>query len=265
MGKALEILSGAAAAPGATLTGLTMAAGDALTVRNFTNGKARLITAWPTGQTTAGQLVIRSPRMHDNVRGITYPVPVGGTYPPLWSPYIQELIAQDQLIVQISGSAIAGDLMLASLLVHYEDLPGIEGNFITPEELKSKSVDLLTVINTITTTTGPNYTGAVAINATNDLFKANVPYALIGYSVTVSAGCVTYRSSDTGNLRVGGPAQPGLLESTRDFFIKLSQISGLPCIPVFNSANKANTFVEAQQDENAAATVVTSFFAELQV
>ncbi len=265
MGKALEILSGSASAPGATLTGLTMAAGDSLTVRNFVNGKARLITAWPTGQTTAGLFQIRSPRMHDNVRNLNFPNPVTPVHPPLYSPALQELVAQDQLIAEISGSAGAGDLMLASLLVHYEDLPGIEGNFITPEELKSKMVDMITVQNAITATTGPNYTGAAAINATNDLMKANTPYALIGYFVTAGCGAVTFRGTDTGNLRVGGPGRLALPEITRDWFIKLSNLSGIPCIPVFNSANKANTFVEVQQDENAAAVTVISFLAQLSV
>lgn len=265
MGKAMEILSGSASAPGATLTALTMATGDSLTVRNFVNGKARLLTAFPTGQVTLGAIQIRSPRMHDNVRGLQFPNPVTPNLPPLFSPAIQDLVAQDQLSVLISGSAVAGDLMLASLLAYYDDLPGIEGNFITPEELKSKMVDLITVDNTIITTTGPNYTGGVAINATNDLMKANTPYALIGFTLTVNCGCVTWRGSDTGNLRVGGPGRAALPETTRDWFVLLSNLSGLPCIPVFNSANKANTFVEAQQDENAAATVVTSFFAQLQV
>jgi hypothetical protein len=265
MGKALEILSGSATAPGTTLTGLTMASGDSLTVRNFISGKSRLLTCWPTGQTTTGFLQIRSPRMHDNVRSINFPNPVTPTYPPLWYPALQELTPQDQLIVEISGSAVAGDLMLASLLVHYDDLPGIDGNFITPDELKSKMVDLITVVNSITTTTGPNYTGAVAINATNDLMKANTPYALIGYSLSAACGAVTYRGTDTGNLRVGGPGRISLVDITRNWFIRLSNFSGIPCIPVFNSANKANTFIEAQQDENAAATVVTSFFAQLSV
>lgn len=263
MGKSLEIISGSATAPGATLTALTMAAGDSLTVRNFTTGKASLLTLWPTGKTTAGNLLVRSPRMHDNVRGIQFPNPVTPTYPPLWSPALQSLVAQDQLVAQISGSAGVGELMLASLLISYEDLPGIEGNFITPDELKSKMVDLITVQNTITTATGPNYTGAVAINATNDLMKANTPYALLGYTLSANCGCITYRGSDTGNLRVGGPGRAALPELTRSFFVDLSILTGIPCIPVFNSANKANTFVEAQQDEGAAATVVTSFFAQL--
>lgn len=263
MGKVLEIIAGSASAPGATLTALTMANGDSLTVRNFVNGKARIITAWPTGKITAGALQIRSPRMHDNVRGIQLVSPVTPVSPPLFSPFMQSLVAQDQLNVLISGSAAAGDLMLAALLIHYEDLPGNDGRFITPDELKSKGVDILTLQNSITTTTGPNWTGGVALNATNDLMKANTDYALIGYQLSAQCGSVGWRGTDTSNLRVGGPGLISNIFDTRDWFVKLSNLSGLPLIPVFNSANKSNTFVDAQQDEDAAATVVTSIFVQL--
>lgn len=263
MGKALEIISGSASAPGATLTALTMASGDSLTIRNFENGSAHLLTAWPTGKTTLGALQIRSPRMHDNVRGIQVPNPVTPSRIPIFSPYLQKLVPQDQLSVLISGSAGAGELMLASLLVFYEDLPGNDAKLITPDELKSKGVDVMTVQNSITAATGPNYTGAQAINTTNDLMKANTDYALIGYEVSVKCAAVGYRGSDTSNLRLGGPGYPGENSDTRNWFIKLSQLTGFPCIPVFNSANKSNTFIDVQQDEAAAATVITSYFVQL--
>ncbi len=263
MGKAIEIITGGVVAPGATLTALTMNPGDSTTVRNFTDSKARLLCAWPTGQTTLGQFCIRSPRMHDNVRGITVPNPVVPILTQIFSPKLQELVAQDQLIVQLSGSAGALDQLLASLIIQYDNLPGIEGNFITVEELKSRGVDLMSCINTLTPTTGMAYESAVAINATNDLMKANTQYALIGYEVTVAAHAVTWRGSDLGNLRIGAPARLIDNVDSRSWFCKLSDLTGLPCIPVFNSANKANTFVEVVSDENAAATTLTSIFVEL--
>jgi len=263
MGKALEILSGGVTAPGATLTNLTMASGDSLTIRNTSEGKTKLLTTWQTGQTTAGSFAIRSPRMHDNVRGITLFAPVTLNEAKLWIPHLQDLTSQDTLIVQLSGSAAVGDIELASLLVYYENLPGIEANLITPDELKARGVDITTVPNAITTTTGPDYTGSVAINASTDLLKANTLYALVGYEVSAQAGCVTWKGSDTGNLRVGGPARTASNLETRNWFIALSNLTGYPCIPVFNSANKSNTFVEAQQDENATAVNVTSILVEL--
>lgn len=263
MGKAMEIISGVAVAPGATITALTMAAGDSLTIRNFVEGKASLLTAFQSGQTTLGQFQIRSPRLHDNNRGIQFLNPVAHSYAPLWLPKLQELVAQDQLFVGLSGSAGALDQMLASLLIYYDNLPGVEGAFITPEELKAQGVDIMTCVNTLTSATGGTYEGAVAINATNDLMKANTNYALVGYEISVAAHAVTWRGSDTGNLRVGGPARINADFDTRNWFVALSQMSGLACIPVFNSANKANTFVEVVQDENAAASTVTSIFVEL--
>lgn len=263
MGKALEIISGTASAPSTTITDITMASGDSKTIRNFENGKSKLVSAWPTGHTTAGLFQIRSPRMHDNVQGIQFNNPATATPPPLFSPYLQELVAQDTLFIGLSGSAGAGDLMMASLLVFYEDLPGNDARLISPADLMSKGVDIMTVQNSLTLTTGPNYTGSQAINTTDDLMKANTDYALIGYEVTVRCGCVGWRGSDTSNLRVGAPGLLGDMLDTRNWFVKISELSGLPCIPVFNAANKSNTFVDAQQDEDAANTVVTSFFVQL--
>jgi hypothetical protein len=264
MGKALEILSGSATAPGATLTQITMAAGDSNTVRDFQAGKTRLLSAWPTGQTTAGFLQIRSARMHDNVRGINVNSPVTPQLVTILHPFGQPLNPQDTMNILISGSAGAGDLLLASLLVHYEDLPSIDANLISPEDLVSRGKNILTASHSLTLATGPNYTGAVAINATNDLWKANTYYALVGYEVTAACGAITFRGSDTGNLRVGGPGRLTDLLDTRNWFVDISKMFGLPLIPVINSANKANTFVEGHQDENAAATVVTSHWVELE-
>ena len=265
MGKAREILSGVAVAPGAALTVVTPALGDAFTIRNFTAGKAQLLTAWPTGKTTLGEFQIRSPRMHDNVLGITLANPVVPGDSPLFIPKLQDLVAQDALIASLSGSAGALEQMLLSLIIAYEDLPGIEGNFITPEELKTRGVDTMTVFNALVPTAGGTYEGPVAINATDDLMKANTPYALVGYMVTVGCHAVTWRGSDTGNLRIGGPGRINGNLDTRNYFVKLSELSGLPCIPVFNSANKANTFVEVVSDEVAAISSVYSIFVQLSV
>lgn len=265
MGKAIDIISGSATAPGATLTALTMASGDSLTIRNYTEGSARLLTAWPTGKTTLGALQIRSPRMHDNVRGIQLPNPTTPTQPALRSPYMQSLVAQDTLSVLISGSAGVGELMLASLLIYYDNLPGINANLIDRAALMSRGQNIITITNTITAATGPNYTGAETINAEVDLMRANTDYALIGYQVTTGCGAVTIRGSDTGNMRVGGPGRTASDMLTSSWYIHLSDLTGLPCIPVINSANKSNTYIEVQQDEAAAAVPVTTIWVELSI
>lgn len=263
MGKCLEILSGGATAPDSTLTSLTMASGDSATIRDFSEGSCRLLSAWNTQQTTAGSFVIRSPRLHDNVRCLTFQAPVLNYAAQLFLPPVQKLIAQDNLILQISGSAVAGDIELASILVYYDNLPGIDARLISPAEVLARGVNIMSSINTVTSATGPNYTGAEAINAEVDLMKANTDYALLGYFCSAQCNAVTWRGSDTGNIRLGGPGRLPNIDLTRNWFIQLSELSGLPCIPVINSANKANTFIEVQQDENAAAVTVTSIYVEL--
>lgn len=262
MGKALEILSGGTVAPTAGLA-LVMAAGDSLTIRDYKNGGAYLLQSWGTNQAAVGFFQIRSPRMHDNVRGIQFPLPII----PLemnWKAASKQLLdSQDQLTCFIAGSAVGGDLVNASMLVYYDDLPGIDVNFLSPEELQAKGVDCMSCQNTIVAATGPNYTGAQALNTTNDLMKANTQYALIGYTVDNLCNAVTWRGSDTGNLRFGGPGRILTSLETNNYFVDLSKRNNLPLIPVFNSANKANTFVEAHQDENAGAVILTSYFVEL--
>jgi hypothetical protein len=47
------------------------------------------------------------------------------------------------------------------------------------------------------------------------------------------------------------------------YFVNLSDSFGLPCIPVINTANAGNTFVEIVSDQNATATTATINFVEL--
>jgi len=98
----------------------------------------------------------------------------------------------------------------------------------------------------------------------------NKDYALLGYLVAPVAGqtdggaaCVRWRGADTGNLGVGGPACDTDPFITMRWFVWLSEQSGLPCIPVFNSANRAGILLDAAQDENGLDILVTSIFAQL--
>jgi hypothetical protein len=74
---------------------------------------------------------------------------------------------------------------------------------------------------------------------------------------------VRWRGVDTGNLGVGGPGTDLLKELTQKWFIWLSERTGLPCIPVFNSANRAGILLDASQDENGLDVIVNSIFVEL--
>ena len=263
MGAALEVISGFTTAAGAAFTGLTMATGNTLAIRNARlDAKVLLCNLW-TDHQVAGEVRVRSPKLHDNVRGIHIRTVISECKPLLPLPSGQRLVPQDVLVVEQTGSAVGGDIETASLLLYYEDLPGADARFVG----KAECVDRMAQLLTITTTHAPGavggYSGQVALNSTDDLLKANTDYALIGYHVDVECATVRWQGADTGNLGVGGPGDELGRDYTAEWFMDLSQKYGLPMIPVFNSANKAGILVDIAQDENAATVRLTSILAEL--
>lgn len=260
---ALELLSGQVTAPDTTLTALTMNAGNSLTIRNTpVDTRIWLLQAWVKAQ-GAGVLRIRSPQLHDNVQGVRLRTVVGEVDPLLPMGAMQRLQTQDQLVVELSGSATAGDIETASLLVYYETLPGIEMRRISAQELRERMVNLVTVENTLSAGTAGGYSGEEAIDAEFDLLRANTDYALVGYHVSTICGAVRYRGVDFGNLGVGGPGNAASKQLTGSWFKILAEVSGFDLVPVFNSANKSGLLLDVHQDEDGADPVVSTILAQL--
>lgn len=263
MGAALELLGGYNTGDTTALTAITMNAGDSLNIRGGSSpSPVRLVEAWAYAQ-AAGTMQIRSPRMHDNVRGIRYAVPATSPDPLLGGLGGQLLYAQDQLVVEADLNAAAGDISPVCLLLYYEDLPGVNARLVDADYVRTHGVNLMTVENTITLGAAGGWSGGEALNAEVDLMKANRDYALIGYKSTVAIGAFSWVGVETGNLRVGGPGLTGDRGMTVNWFSMLSDKLGKPAIPVFNAANKAGITVAGFKDENAAAPILTSIFVEL--
>jgi hypothetical protein len=230
---------------------------------------ARLLTVWVDAQ-LRGILRIRSPKLHDNVQGLRFAT-IASEVQPLMDPMFNELLyPQDTLTVDISGSATGGDIETACLLVRYDDLGGQAARLAMPADIRSRMDKLVTVENSLATGTAGGYSGEEAINADNDLLEANRDYALLGYTVSPVAGqtvgecaAVRWRGADVGNLGLGGPGTDTDRWLTHRWFVWLSERCGLPCIPIFNSANKAGILLDAVQDENGIDILVTSIFARL--
>lgn len=263
MCAAVEVLTGFVTAPDATLTNLTMATGNTLTVRGVdASKKCMLISAWADNQ-AAGVLDVRSPRMHDNVIGWQSRVVASVVQPLFPLGFQQRLYPQDTLTVQLSGSATAGDIETASLLLYYEDVPGSAARFISPADLKQRGVNIIGVQNTLALGTAGGYSGSQAINTTNDQFKANTDYAMLGYVVGGEMATVRWNCVDFGNLGLGGPGCDDYKDVTVNWWERLSLATGLPLIPVFNSANKNNFLIDGAQDENGTDVIVMTYFVEL--
>lgn len=263
MPAALEVIGARGTAIGAALAALTPLTGDSLTVRNAKEGSEVLLCQLWSDVQVAGTLRVRSPRFHDNVQGIRYDTVIGDLKPVMPWGLPEPLLPQDNLSIDLAGSAVAGDIEQVFALLYYADLPGSDARLESWESIAPRIEHIVTVENTIATGVTGDWTGGEAINAEFDLLKANTDYALLGYLTDTETGAISWKGSDTGNYRVGGPGEPDLRDVTKDWFVLLSQAYGLPMIPVFNAGNKAAITVECAQDENGADPTVTSIFAQL--
>lgn len=263
MPPAIDTITSTGTAIGAVLAATTIAAGDSFTIKNAPlNSDVLLLQAWVDAQ-VAGMVRIRSPKFHDNVDAIRSRTLIGILEPllPMGAP--QKLYPQDTEIVELAGSAVAGDIESVVQLVYYADLPGQAARLITPDVLKQRQRNLLGVRVVIVCAVTGGYGGAAAINSAVDLLKANTDYAVLGMTTDVEAAAICLRGPDTGNLRVAVPGEPGLWHVVNDWFVRLSKAYNLALIPVINSANKGGTLIDAVSDENAATLNVTIWLAEL--
>lgn len=263
MGKALEILCGIATAPSTTITALTMSSGLTATIRNG-NGDApiHLLQAWADVQGT-GIFQIRSPKLHDNVRGISMATSIAEVDPLLPAGCPQKLYSLDPLVLGLSGSATAGDIETGCLLVNYDDLPGADAQFISPDDLKTRAKSIMGQTNLIATGTAGNFSGSQVITTSQDNWKSDTYYALVGYNTDIDCAAVRWIGADVANLGVGGPGNAKNKRMMSRWFIELSERFDMPLIPVFNGNNKSGILIDAAQDENGADVTVTSLFVEL--
>ena len=248
MPRALEVVAGFATNPSSTFTALTASTGTSFTVRGTDATKpAWLLSSWAFNA-TAGELRIRSTKLHDFQQGIRNRVTAALTAPlfpgHINGSFAQRLYSQDALTVEITGGAT--ELDCGALLIAYDDLQGVAGRFIDQPTLKKAGLNAVTVEVTVTAVTTGNFGGAVAINSTFDTLIANTDYAILG-GMSDTRGCaVGITGVDLGNLRVGFPAEPSLRDSTQNWFEQLSLAFNAPYIPVINSANKNGTTIDVE-------------------
>ncbi len=264
MGAGLELVAGTVTAPGATITALTAATGQTFTIRNTPSGTVdiRLLSMWANNN-AAGVFRIRSPRLHDNVHGIRQQVLAVAPHAMIPMRPLQKLYAQDALILELSGSAVAGQIETGFFLAYYQDIGGLNARFIDPPSLMSRGINLVGNEVDLTPSVAGGWTGSKALNANFDNLKANTDYAIMGATISAAVGAIGITGPDTGNLRLGFPgviSDPILLQ---EWFVRLSRMAGIPLIPVINSANKAGTTVDAAQTQAGAAVNVSLVLVEL--
>lgn len=263
MPHALELVAGQVTNPAGAITALTMNAGNSATVRNADlSSQAALIQTWANFH-NIGLWRIRSPKLHDNVQGIRWRIPVSDPSPLMVPGHYQRLVPQDTLTLELQSAAGAGVIEQAAMLVYYTDLPGNAARLIGIPELLKRTVNVWTTEIPITAGVAGGYSGQVAINSTFDNFKANTDYALVGYEVDTRCSAVRFTSPDFSNLGIGGPGLLSARWPTARWFYHLTQQLGINLIPIFNAANKFGTLVDVMQDNGGAAVIVTAILHEL--
>lgn len=260
---ALDTITSTGTAINTTLAATTIASGDSFQVKNGApNSDIWLLQAWADNQ-AAGEVRIRSPKMHDNVDAIRTRVQAGVVKPLLPVGAAQRLYAQDVEIVELAGSATAGDIESVVQQIYYSDLGGQNARLQTWDAIRPRIKNIIGMRLAITLGSTVGYNGARAINADVDLMRANTDFALLGMTTNTECAAVTLRGPDTANLRVAVPGEPDLTEDTMWWFRWLSMHYNLPTIPVLNSANKGGTLVDCVNDENGGTANVVIWLAEL--
>lgn len=263
MPPALDTVTSTGTAINTTLAATTIASGDSFTIKNAAlNSDVWLLNVWADNQ-AAGMVRIRSPKFHDNVDAIRARVLAGVLKPLLPMGQAQRLYPQDTEIVELAGSATAGDIESVVQQIYYSDLPGQAARLFKWDQIKTRVKHLVGLRLAITLGSTAGYNGARAINADVDLLQANTDYALLGMTTDSECAAVCLRGPDTGNLRVSVPGEPDLTEDTAWWFKLMSMYYDLPLIPVLNSANKGATLIDCVNDENGGTANITAWLAML--
>lgn len=258
----IELLTAAATAAATTGTAATALAGDSLTVKNSpTNKDVDILAMWQTNQ-TAGFAQLIFPTGHDTTRGYRAGTAIGVNTGILPVGVKLRIIPQEVLALTIGATAVAGDVENCSMLVRYKELPGINAELMTADQVEQRTEKLTTIESSFASTAGPSYGTEELINADSDLLLANRRYAVMGMSSRTQVHSINLRGPDLGNVRVGCP---GVLrqELTSQWFMLLSRVHGEPLVPIINSGNRAATFVGVATDENAGTFLITLYLALL--
>jgi len=266
MGLAIETVLAQLSSAGVTTEQLLAAASPQSLAIRASNGQAPVVldNVWASTASLA-QLSIRSPRLHDNTKGILLDSP--GTGPIMLADeyFDQTVYSQDTLTVGLTFpvSPGAGINEQVAFNVVYNDLPGVAANLRTWQEVQPNIIEYVGVLTTPSSAAATGIWGAgVAFNSGFDLLKANQLYAVIGYITPSACTAVALQGPDIGNLLLGGPGLTSAID-TRQWFVRQAIMGNQAYIPVINSANKASTNAFVASTTAATAYPITWICAHL--
>lgn len=254
---------------GGAFEALAAGTGDSFTIANYREGtRATIDEIWGGTKTSVAQFDIRSPRMHDNTRGLRLTQQFNPTLsgadgnPQILFPYVarQPVYKSDTLIVEVNGTA--ADNANLGYLVSYEDLPGSAARLATWQEIEPRIQNYVGILVNATAGAAGDWGTTRAFNADDDRLISDTDYAILGYAVQAPLTGIAIVGPDTGNYRIGGPGYWDE-STTYMWFVRLSFTYGEPYIPIISSNNKAVTAVQAFDANGATASQSQWLLAEL--
>lgn len=261
---ALDAIASFQTTSGASLAAGVMATGDSATIRNFPQPNAAvLIDALYDDVTSPQAWRVRSPLLHDNVRGIQFTPGTAAPSSILPGFMPQTLEPQDTLTFELSTAASTGKA-LGALSIYYPQLPGAMARLYSSGDISPLIANIKPVY--VAVGSGANTAGQwydLVITTTENLLHANTDYAVLGIVFDQAVAGIAIKGADTGNLRCvvpGGTNNP----YGSSYFVRKSMEFGLPLIPVINAANAGSTFISViSSAATGAAGTVQVLLAEL--
>lgn len=260
MPRTLQTVAGHATTSLTVITPFTPNSGDSFNVANFAaSAAAHLSDMWGDVIDTT-YIRLRSPRMHDQAQGIRMRLPAASPA-PVNMGVPQPLFPGDSLLFEV-GTTAAAALAVGAFTIEYDDLPGGNPRLAAWADIQSRIVNIAGVEVDITAAAvAGDWSAGRAINADFDNLKANVDYAILGFTVPLETAVVAVAGPDTSNYKIGAPGT-GRADKDSYAFVELAGRIGGPAIPIINANNKGATLCYAAPT-SAAAVDVTFMLAEL--
>lgn len=222
------------------LTAATPATGDSLGVRSFAAASwAKLESIFLMGSGVQ-QARVTSPRMHDNVTGITVESGENPTEFVLPARAGEPLYSSDLLSVQLTAAASSDTV--ACLLNYYRDLSGIDADLRMWADIAARVEHIKVAEVAVTTSATIGAWQDTVITTTENQYKAGHAYAVLGFEATTALVAMGIKGPATGNLRVCAPGSTSTLDIT-SYFAEMGDRHGTPHIPVFKADDRASTYV----------------------
>jgi hypothetical protein len=264
---------------GGAFEALAAVSGDSLSALFFSaTGGAYVEEVISSNSTQRMEVAIFSPRFGDNQFGYRIqhpfaPTQTGGAGATQWvMPRTLDIpvFPSDTLNVQVNAPAAAGNANV-SLQLYYQNVPGAGQRLASWTQLEAIG---WTRVLAISTTVTPGATGspgtAVAINTNDARLRANLDYALLGYTTDLQGTAFRLRGPDTSGFNILLPCSFDS-RNTADYFVQqdimrngpIGSMSEGPHIPVINSNNAGSTLLDGLAHNNPGATKVSLILAEM--